>query len=119
MALMALPRVPALCLAVSKAVLPPGHPGSGKEQGVWGPWEVGSGLGGEPGAPGWPQFRSAQSPMLSPQLRAGSRANPVPGWWLPPDRKGKRATRKAGSESPLVVDGMVVPPGDYPQPVGP
>lgn len=39
-------------------------------------------------APGT-SFVLLRAPWLSPQLRADSRANPVPGWWLPPARRGK------------------------------
>lgn len=63
-----------------------------------------------PPAPGT-SFVPLRAPWLSPWLRADSRANPIPGWRPPLARRGKRATGKAGLESPLVVDGITVPPG--------
>lgn len=97
-----------------------GAPATGKSKECGGPREVGSGLcRGAGSLPDGPSPVLPRAPCLSPQLRANSHANPVLDWWLPPARRGKRATQKAGLESPLVVDGIMVPRGDYPHPAGP
>lgn len=82
---------------------------------------IGGQLGAAQGEPPASGTSSALlgAPWPSPQLRADSHANPIPGWRLLPARREKRATRKAGLEFPFVVDGITVPPGAYPHPAGP